>query len=52
MTFTKIMDRLNKIEPIIDFTYKLEANNVLHFLDILQINNDNKLEFKIHYKPK
>ena len=39
------MDRLNNIEPII-----LENNNNLSFLDILLINNNNKLEFKVHHK--
>ena len=26
---TKITDKLHKIEPIIDFTYELEINNLL-----------------------
>ena len=30
----KITDRLNNIEFIIDFTYKLKTNNTLCFLDI------------------
>ena len=42
------MDRLNKIEPTINFTYKLETNT-LPFLDILLINN-NKQEFHVHQK--
>ena len=50
--FTKITDRLNKMEPTIDFNYKLETNNTLTFLDILMINN-NKLEFNTYFiKPR
>ena len=40
------MNKLNKIEPTKDFTYKLETNNNLPILDILLIN-DNKFEFKV-----
>ena len=32
-------NRLNNIELLIDFTYELETNNILHLLDILLINN-------------
>ena len=32
------------------FTDELENNNTLPFLDILLINNNNKLEFKVHHK--
>ena len=31
------MDRLNNIEPTINFTYMLETYNTLPFLDILQM---------------
>ena len=34
----------------IDFTYEQENNNTVAFLDILLINNNNKLEFKVYYK--
>ena len=44
------MDRLNNIEPNIDFTYEQEVNNTLLFFDILQINNNNELKFKVHHK--
>ena len=46
---TKITDRLNKIEPTIDFAYEQETNT-LPFLDILLINDSNKLEFNVHHK--
>ena len=42
--------KLNKVKPSINFTYKFEKNNSLHFLDILLINNNNKLEFKVYDK--
>ena len=29
------MDKLNKIEPTAEISYKLETNNTLPFLDIL-----------------
>ena len=43
------MDRLNKIESPIDFSYELETSKPLTFLIILQINNKNKLGFKVHH---
>ena len=46
----KIKIKLNKIELTIDFTYKLETNNTFPFLDISLIDNNNKLEFKVHHK--
>ena len=36
---------------MIKFTYELEYNNTLPFLDILLIRNINKLEFKVYRKP-
>ena len=33
------MDKLNNINPTIDFTYQPEKNNTESFLDILIINN-------------
>ena len=48
--FAKITDRLNNIEPTIDFTYELENNNNnLSFLNILLINNNNKLTICYHF---
>ena len=46
-----IIDRLNNVEPSIKFTYELESNSTLPFLDILVIRNINKLEFKVYRKP-
>ena len=44
------MDRLNNTEPTIDFTCEQETKNILPFWNILQINNDNKVKFKLHHK--
>ena len=38
------------MEGSINFTYELEKNNSLPFLDILLINNNNELEFKVYHK--
>ena len=46
-----ITDRLNNVEPSIKFTYELESNCTLPFLDILVIRNINKLEFLVYRKP-
>ena len=46
-----ITDRLNNVEPSIKFTYELESNNTLPFLDILLIRNINKLKYKVYHKP-
>ena len=37
----KIKDRLNNTEPIKEFHYELENKNILHFWNILQLNNKN-----------
>ena len=47
---TNITDKLNKIEPMIDFTYELKTNYTLRFLNIFLMNNNNKLEFQVHHK--
>ena len=44
----RITDRLNNVEPSIKFTYELESNSTLPFLDIILIRNINKLEFKVY----
>ena len=45
-----ITDKLNNAEPSLKFTYELEYNYTLPFLDILLIKNINKLEFKVYRK--
>ena len=39
------MYRLNDFELTPDFPFEQETNNTLLFLDILQIDNNNKLDF-------
>ena len=46
----QIVQKLIQVEPSINFKYELEKNNSLLFLDILLINNNNKLEFKVYHK--
>ena len=43
-----ITKRLNNVEPSIKFTYELESNITLPFLDILLVRNINELEFKVY----
>ena len=42
---------LKNLKPSIKFTYELEYNSTLPFLDILLIRNINKQEFKVYHKP-
>ena len=46
----KITDRLNNIEPTIDFTYEQETTSTFPFLDIFLINDNNKFQFKVDHK--
>ena len=45
----QIVQKLNQVEPSINFTYKLEKNNSLPFLNILLRNNNNELEFNVYH---
>ena len=46
-----ILSKLNSFHPNIQFTYKLEEENKLSFLDVLLIRNGNFIETKIYKKP-
>ena len=46
----QIIQKLSQVEPSINFTSRLEKNDSLPFLNILLINNNNKLEFKVYHK--
>ena len=46
-----ITDRLNNVESSIKFTYELESNNTLPFLDILLIRIINNLKSNVYCKP-
>ena len=43
----KIAEKLNNVEPSINFTYEKESNNTIPFLDILIIKSQNNLTFKV-----
>ena len=47
----EIAEKLNNIEPSINFTYENESNNTILFLDILIIKSHNSLTFKVYCKP-
>ena len=46
-----IADKLNTVEPSINFTYEKEYNNTIPFLDILLIRSQNNLTFQVYRKP-
>ena len=46
-----ITDKMNNVELFIKFTYELESNRTVPYVDILLIRNINKLEFKVYCKP-
>ena len=45
-----IIQKLNQVDPNITFTYEPEKNSSLPYQDILLINNNNKLGFKVYHK--
>ena len=45
-----ITNKLNNIQLTINLTYEFKKDNSLPFLDILLINKNDKLEFKVHHK--
>ena len=47
----EIAEKLNHVEPSINFIYEKESNNTIHFLDILIIKSHNSLTFKVYHKP-
>ena len=47
----EITEKLNNVEPSINFTYEEESNNTILFLDILIIKSRNNLTFKVYGKP-
>ena len=51
LNFLSITGRLNNVEPSLKFTYKIEYNYTLPFLDSLLIRHINELEFKVYRKP-
>ena len=51
LNLDRITNRLNNVEPSTKFTYELESNNTLPFLDVFLIRNNYKLEFIVYRKP-
>ena len=50
MKIEEIVEKLNNVEPSINFTYKKESNNTISFLDIM-IKSQNDLTFEVYRKP-
>ena len=46
-----IAEKLNNIEPSINFTTEKESNNTIPFLDILIIQPQNSITFKVYCNP-
>ena len=47
----KIVEKLNNVEPSINFTYENQSNNTIPFLDNLIIKSQNDLTYKVCCKP-
>ena len=47
----KIVEKLNKKEPTINFSYELETDSTLPFLDIMIHRSDTELHFSVYRKP-
>ena len=47
----EIAEKLNNVEPSINFTHEKESDNTIPFLDILIIKSQNSLTFKVYCKP-
>ena len=46
-----ILSKLNSFHPNLQFTYEVEEENKLSFLDVLLIRNGNFIETKVYQKP-
>nr|XP_053634276.1 uncharacterized protein LOC128689811 [Cherax quadricarinatus] len=46
-----LQDKLNQVEPSIQFTLEEEVDNTLPFLDVLLCKADHELRFKVYRKP-
>ena len=47
----EIAEKLNNVEPSINFTDEKGSNNTIPFLDIIIIKSPNSLSFKVYRKP-
>ena len=50
-TVNNILNKLNDFHQNIQFTYELEKNNKLAFLDVLLIGNNDTIETTVYRKP-
>lgn len=48
---SKVLDLFNRYHQKLDFTYEIETNNTLPFLDTLVIRHDNTLKTRWYRKP-
>ena len=46
-----VLDQLNSFHKQMQFTYEVEHNNKLPFLDVLIIKNANKIDITVYRKP-
>ena len=46
-----VLDQLNSFHKLIQFTYEIDHNNKLPFLDVLLIKNANKIDTTFYGKP-
>ena len=47
----EIAEKLNDVEPSINFNYEKESNNTIPFLDIVIIKSHYNLTFNVYHKP-
>ena len=47
-----VLDQFNNFHERIQFTYEVEHNNKLPFLDVLLINNPNNIDTTVYRKPR
>ena len=50
-SITYVLDQLNSFHEQIQFTYEVEHDNKLPFLDFLLIKNTNKIDTTVYRKP-
>ena len=51
-TFVYVLDQLNNFHERIQFTYEVEHNSKIPFLDVLLIKNANNIDTTVYRKPK
>ena len=51
-TIVYVLDQLNNFHERIQFTYEVEHNSKIPFLDVLLIKNANNIDTTVYRKPK